>query len=200
MFLLTALEEVNERDFPWQGKPTNLIRDLRENSVEVFLLVHSQQGTSEKLMLLVELQSTLNAVQHTTRISLVKCKEQRIIEVMFADCGDFSCCFSAIMKVYEDFFLYKGGIYRHSQQAGSKWKTHSVKLLGWVKHILLPVFSASHECNKMSMTALEPKDLTVTDGTLLVRNLRPMFHFCLVYEFQRVLKRCLDLLIYSYIC
>ncbi|KAF4795957.1 hypothetical protein TURU_089218 [Turdus rufiventris] len=36
----------------------------------------------------------------------------------------------AIMKVYEDFFLYKGGIYRHSQQAGSKWKTHSVKLLG----------------------------------------------------------------------
>ncbi|KAI1241176.1 hypothetical protein IHE44_0009642, partial [Lamprotornis superbus] len=37
----------------------------------------------------------------------------------------------AIMKVYEDFFLYKGGIYRHSQQAGSKWKTHSVKLLGW---------------------------------------------------------------------
>ncbi|XP_009092810.1 tubulointerstitial nephritis antigen [Serinus canaria] len=37
----------------------------------------------------------------------------------------------AIMKVYEDFFLYKEGIYRHSQKAGSKWKTHSVKLLGW---------------------------------------------------------------------
>ncbi|XP_072782554.1 tubulointerstitial nephritis antigen isoform X1 [Taeniopygia guttata] len=37
----------------------------------------------------------------------------------------------AIMKVYEDFFLYKEGIYQHSQKAGSKWKTHSVKLLGW---------------------------------------------------------------------
>ncbi|NXG55398.1 TINAG protein, partial [Hemiprocne comata] len=37
----------------------------------------------------------------------------------------------AIMKVYEDFFLYKDGIYRHSQKAGAKWKTHSVKLLGW---------------------------------------------------------------------
>lgn len=38
--------------------------------------------------------------------------------------------FLAIMKVYEDFFLYKEGIYRHSYKAGSKWKTHSVKLLG----------------------------------------------------------------------
>ncbi|XP_052532873.1 tubulointerstitial nephritis antigen isoform X3 [Tympanuchus pallidicinctus] len=37
----------------------------------------------------------------------------------------------AIMKVYEDFFLYKEGIYRHSYKEGSKWKTHSVKLLGW---------------------------------------------------------------------
>ncbi|NXX76904.1 TINAG protein, partial [Urocolius indicus] len=37
----------------------------------------------------------------------------------------------AIMKVYEDFFLYKEGIYRHTQKAGSKWKIHSVKLLGW---------------------------------------------------------------------
>ncbi|RMC17454.1 hypothetical protein DUI87_06036 [Hirundo rustica rustica] len=36
----------------------------------------------------------------------------------------------SIMKVYDDFFLYKEGIYRHSQKAGSKWKTHSVKLLG----------------------------------------------------------------------
>ncbi|OXB76549.1 UNVERIFIED_CONTAM: hypothetical protein H355_004755 [Colinus virginianus] len=36
----------------------------------------------------------------------------------------------AIMKVYEDFFLYKEGIYRYSYKAGSKWKTHSVKLLG----------------------------------------------------------------------
>lgn len=141
MFLLTALE-VNERECPWQGKPTNLIRDLRENSVEVFLLVHSQQGTSE-LMLLAESCSTLNEVQHTTRISLVKCKEQRIIEAMFADCGDFSYCFAAIMKVYDDFFLYKEGIYRHSQKAGSKWKTHSVKLLGWVKNILLHFFSGS---------------------------------------------------------
>lgn len=88
MFPLTALQ-VNERECPWQGKPTNLVRDLRENSVEVFLLICSQQGTSE-LMLLAEAQSTLNEVQHTTRISLVKCKEQKIIEVMFADCGDFS--------------------------------------------------------------------------------------------------------------
>lgn len=182
MFFLTVLEEVNEREFPWQEKPTNLIIDLRESSVEVLLLVHSQQGTFEKLMLLVELQSTFKAVQHTTKISLVKCKEQRRIEVMFSDCGDFSYCFSAIMKVYEDFFLYKEGIYRHSQKAGSKWKTHSVKLLGWVKHILLPFFSDSHECNT-SMTSLEPKDLTVTDGTLLAPNIRLVFHFCLVCEF-----------------
>lgn len=96
----------------------------------------------------------------------------------------FSCCFSAIMKVYDDFFLYKEGIYRHSQKAGSKWKTHSVKLLGWVKHILLPFFSACHECNKISTTSLEPKDLTVPDGTLLAPNMRLLlFHFCLVWEF-----------------
>ncbi|NXA40053.1 TINAG protein, partial [Eudromia elegans] len=37
----------------------------------------------------------------------------------------------AIMKVYEDFFLYKEGIYKCSYKAGSQWKTHSVKLLGW---------------------------------------------------------------------
>lgn len=61
IFLLTALE-VNERECPWQGKPTVSIRDLRENSVEIFLLVHSKQGTSE-LILSAELQSILNAVQ-----------------------------------------------------------------------------------------------------------------------------------------
>ncbi|XP_070810901.1 tubulointerstitial nephritis antigen [Pituophis catenifer annectens] len=40
----------------------------------------------------------------------------------------------AIMKVYEDFFLYKSGIYRHTSeepQHEPQERSHSVKLVGW---------------------------------------------------------------------
>ncbi|XP_029426798.1 tubulointerstitial nephritis antigen-like isoform X2 [Rhinatrema bivittatum] len=43
----------------------------------------------------------------------------------------------AIMEVYEDFFLYKGGIYRHTAAAAGKAEryrrhgTHSVRITGW---------------------------------------------------------------------
>lgn len=105
MFPLSALEQVSEREFLWQGKLTNLIRDRRENFVEVFLLVHSQQDTSEKLMLLVELQSALNAIQHTTRISLVKCKEHFTSEILV---GVYVCRLWFFLL----FFSYNESIWR----------------------------------------------------------------------------------------
>ncbi|XP_053135063.1 tubulointerstitial nephritis antigen [Hemicordylus capensis] len=43
----------------------------------------------------------------------------------------------AVMQVYDDFFLYKSGIYKHSQNAEGQLphshqkKTHSVKIVGW---------------------------------------------------------------------
>ena len=35
------------------------------------------------------------------------------------------------MKVYDDFFLYKSGIYSHTGLGTGRYSTHSVRVIGW---------------------------------------------------------------------
>lgn len=53
---------------------------------------------------------------------------------------------TAIMTIYEDFFLYKSGIYSH--QTGEKLGGHTMKVIGWGNDMGFPYWIVANSFNE----------------------------------------------------
>ncbi|EPB68408.1 hypothetical protein ANCCEY_12498 [Ancylostoma ceylanicum] len=51
----------------------------------------------------------------------------------------------AVMRTYQDFSYYKGGIYMHT--AGAQTGAHSIKLIGWVQENVIPYWFVANTWN-----------------------------------------------------
>jgi hypothetical protein len=62
----------------------------------------------------------------------VVCKKLLLLFHAWTDFSNMTLILTATMKVYQDFFLYRGGVYHHSDygaEASSGY--HSVRIVGW---------------------------------------------------------------------